>query len=182
MKEMPLIAIIVAHDKNRAIGWKGKMPWHLSSDLKRFKKITLGHTVIMGRKTFESLPGGALPGRRNIVISSNPLFMPEGAEKTASPKDALHLCAGEQTVFIIGGATLYRAYIQTADMLYLTVVDGHFEADTWFPEYEISDYDIESETSVVDDPAFPFSYRFLNLRRRKNQKLNDPLQGNRVIP
>ncbi len=160
------IAIIVAHDLNRAIGWKGNMPWHFSADLKRFKRITMGHPVIMGRKTYESLPGGALPGRKNIVVSRDQAFHAEGTQMVDSPESALQSCSEAETVFVIGGATLYHAYIAMADMLYLTIIGHTFPADTWFPDYDMDDYDIVEEESIENDPGFAHPYRFITLRRR----------------
>ncbi|MFO7722519.1 MAG: dihydrofolate reductase [Bacteroidales bacterium] len=161
----PRIAIIVAMDQNRAIGLRGDMPWRLSADLKRFKRITLGHPVIMGRRTFESLPGGALPGRHNIVVTRNISFAPEGVTVANTPEKALEICAGEPIVFIIGGGELYRYFLPVADLLYLTTIENTWEADTWFPEIDMKCFSIISTQVVRDDPAFPFAYRFTDLER-----------------
>jgi dihydrofolate reductase len=126
------LAIIAAIGKNRVIGKDGKLPWHISADLKRFKKLTTGHTVLMGRRTFESL-GRPLPNRRNVVLSSRLI---SGAETYVSIPDALKALAPEETVYIIGGARLYAQFLDKADELNLTLVDREVDGDAFFPEYE----------------------------------------------
>ena len=126
------INLIVAMAKNRVIGMGGKMPWHLPADFAWFRKTTLGHPVIMGRKTFESI-GKALPGRRNIVVSRNPLWHADGCEVFATLDQALQSCGEVDDVFIIGGATLYEQALPRADRLYVTEVDAAPQGDTWFP-------------------------------------------------
>jgi dihydrofolate reductase len=163
--DRPKIAIIVAMDRNRAIGIRGDMPWRLSADLKRFKRITTGHPVIMGRRTFESLPGGPLPGRHNIVITRNKTFRPDGVTTVASPEKALEACAGKPLVFIIGGGELYRHFLPSADLLFLTTIENDYEADTWFPEIDIKLYQIIHNEIVTEDPKFPFQYQFTDLER-----------------
>jgi len=161
----PRIAIIVAMDQNRAIGLKGDMPWRLPADLKRFKRITLGHPVIMGRRTFESLPGGPLTGRHNIVVTRNKSFAPEGITVADSIEKALEICAEEPIVFIIGGGELYRHFLPLADLLYLTTIENTWEADTWFPEIDMKSFSTISTEVVRDDPQFPFDYTFSDLER-----------------
>lgn len=126
------LVIIAAVGKNRVIGKEGKLPWHISADLKRFKKLTTGHTVLMGRRTFESL-GRPLPNRRNVVLSSSPI---PGAESYASIPEALKALAQEETVYIIGGSQLYAQFLDKADRLNLTLVDREVDGDAFFPEYE----------------------------------------------
>lgn len=166
MTTEPQIAIIVAMDINHAIGIKGDMPWRLSADLKRFKQITMGHPVVMGRKTFESLPGGPLPGRRNIVVSRNKSYNPDGAIVVDSPDKAISLCSNDPKIFIIGGGVLYNYFINKADILYLTIIDHDFEADTWFPEFNEDDFETIDKQEVSDDEKFPFSYTFVSLKRK----------------
>jgi dihydrofolate reductase len=125
------LAIIAAVARNRGIGLAGKMPWHLSEDLRRFKRITTGHTILMGRKTWESL-GRPLPQRRNVVLSRTPL---SGVETYASIEVALAALSQEEWVFVIGGGEIYRQTLPLAGRLYLTIVDQVVEADTYFPEY-----------------------------------------------
>lgn len=137
------LSIIVAMSAGGAIGYEGALPWHIPDDLARFKAITYGHAIIMGRKTFESLPHGALPGRRNIVLSrrQQPL---DGCEVFGSLSEALDSC-GERArlsgrddeVFVIGGASVYRQALPMADKLYLTLVDCRPQrADTFFPSFD----------------------------------------------
>ncbi len=126
------LAIIAAVAKNRGIGKNGKLPWHISDDLKRFKRLTTGHTVLMGRRTWESL-GKPLPNRRNVVVTSR--FIP-GIETYRSVEEALDALKGEERVFVIGGAAMYAAVLDRADELYLTRVDREVDADTFFPYYE----------------------------------------------
>ena len=128
------IIIIAAIDRNRALGYKNQLLFHLSADLKRFKELTTGHTIIMGRHTFESLPKGALPNRRNIVLSSNNELSFPNAEVLSSLKLALNHCSNDEKVFIIGGAEVYKQAIERADQLYLTEIDAMASnADVYFP-------------------------------------------------
>lgn len=133
------IAIIVAVDRNWAIGNRGDQLFYIREDLRHFKELTLGHPIIMGRKTFEALPRGPLPGRRNIVITRQPDYRPEGAEVAASLEDAIALCAAEGEAFIIGGAQVYCQALPLATDLYLTQIDAAApEADTHFPALNIT--------------------------------------------
>ena len=127
------IAIIAAIAANRVIGADGKLPWHISDDLKRFKRLTIGHTVLMGRRTFESL-GKPLPNRRNIVLSSRPI---PDVECYATIDAALAAIASDERVFIIGGGEIYRQFLTLADELYLTLVDLSPAGETLFPEYTL---------------------------------------------
>jgi dihydrofolate reductase len=126
------LAIIAAIGKNRVIGKAGKLPWHLSEDLKRFKKLTIGHAVLMGRKTFKSLKR-PLTDRRNVVLSSKPI---PGVETYTSIPEALKALAQEETVFVIGGGQLFAQLLDRADLLYLTIVDQEPGGDTFFPDYK----------------------------------------------
>lgn len=126
------LAIIAAVARNRGIGKSGTLPWHISEDLRRFKRLTSGHAVLMGRKTYESI-GHPLPNRRNVVLTSTPL---PGVETYSSPADALAALAQEERVFVIGGGTLYSQFLAWADEVYLTIVEREVKADTFFPEYE----------------------------------------------
>jgi dihydrofolate reductase len=126
------IALIAAIARNGVIGVRGGLPWHISDDLKRFKRLTRGHTVLMGRKTWESI-GRPLVDRRNVVISSAPV---EGAERYETPEAALTALEGTDLLFVIGGGSLYRYFLDRADALYLTLVDREVEGDTHFPPYD----------------------------------------------
>ena len=142
------ISIIAAVGKNNELGKNNDLIWHFKEDLAYFKQTTLGATVIMGRKTFESLPG-VLPERKNIVISSNNSFNPKGAYKVDSISQALELAKNEK-VFIIGGASIYKAFLDYADKIYLTEIDDVCEeADTFFPDFDKSKYKKEIINSLT---------------------------------
>jgi dihydrofolate reductase len=128
-----MISYVVAVSKNGVIGREGGLPWHISSDLKRFKEITMGKPVVMGRKTWESLPRRPLPGRRNIVITRSREFAAEGAEVAATPEEAFRLCGDVPEVAVIGGGEIYRLFWPLVDRLYLTEVDLEVAGDTHFP-------------------------------------------------
>lgn len=130
---MTRIALVVAVARNGVIGRDGGLPWHISSDLKRFKEITMGKPVIMGRKTWESLPRKPLPGRRNIVITRRKDFLAEGATVVATPEGALAAAAGAEEVAVIGGGEIYNLFMAHADRIYLTEVDLDVDGDTHFP-------------------------------------------------
>lgn len=131
----PRIAFVVAVARNGVIGRKGSLPWRISSDLKRFKEITMGKPVIMGRKTWESLPRRPLPGRLNIVITRDPLYRAEGASVVASVDEALARARETQSeeICVIGGSDIFRLMLPVADRLYLTQVDLEPEGDVFFP-------------------------------------------------
>lgn len=125
------LALIAAIARNRGIGKDGTLPWHIPDDLKRFKRLTMGHAILMGRRTFGSI-GRALPGRRSVVLTRTPI---EGIETYASLDAALEALADQDRVFVIGGGELYAALLPHADELFLTLVDREVEADTFFPPY-----------------------------------------------
>jgi dihydrofolate reductase len=133
----PRIYLVAAVAANRIIGANGQLPWHLPEDLKHFKQLTLGHPVIMGRRTWESL-GGALPGRENIVVTGRPGFEAPGAAVATSLQAALALCYGETMVFVIGGTRLFEAALPLADRLLMTEIHRDYQGDTWFPPYDRS--------------------------------------------
>ena len=147
------ISIIVAMAKNRAIGKGGDLIWHLSNDLKHFKEVTSGHTVIMGYKTYASLPGQKpLPKRRNIIISGHLKEAPEGFELANSILDAMKMVFNEEEVFIIGGGMIYEQFLPMADKLYLTKIDKDFDADTFFPIIDYSKFDLIDLKVIDEDP------------------------------
>lgn len=132
----PRVALIAAMARDRVIGRDNTLPWRLPEDLRHFKATTLGHPVIMGRKTWESLPSGALPGRRNLVVSRNPDYAATGAEVAGSLTAALALAAPAPEVFVIGGAELYALALPLAERLHLTEIDLTVAGDAWFPEFD----------------------------------------------
>lgn len=164
------ISLIVAMACNRVIGRDGQMPWHLSADLQRFKRITLGSPIVMGRKTYEAI-GRPLPGRQNLIVSRNADYQAPGCQVFDSTKKALQAAANADEVFVIGGATLYEALLPYADYLYLTVIDKAFAGDTLFPQIDDSTWEEISCEEVTDDAAVDFSYRFLTLQNRYKRSL-----------
>lgn len=156
-----MISIIVALARNRAIGLNGNLIWHLSADLKYFKRVTTGHTVIMGYKTFLSLPNQrALPNRRNIIISSHLEQAPEGFELAHSIQEAVNMVHDEEETFVIGGGSIYEQFLPNADKLYLTRIDKEFEADTYFPYIDFDEWNLIDVNVVDEDPQVDFTYRF----------------------
>jgi dihydrofolate reductase len=157
---MPIISLVAALARNRVIGRGGTLPWHLPDDQKFFRRLTLDHTVIMGRKTFEEIRR-PLANRRNVVISRNPAFRPAGVTVVPSLKEALALGATEREVFVIGGGEIYREALPLADRLYLTVVHAEVEGDTTFPAFEGEEWALESEEFHPADQrhAWPFTIR-----------------------
>jgi len=157
------ITIVVAIASNYAIGKNNQLLWHLPKDLKHFKDITAGGTVIMGRKTFDSV-GKPLPKRRNIVITRKPVEI-EGCEVVNSVGAALALCKTEHEVFIVGGAEIYRQTMPLVNRIYLTIVHHSFEADTFFPEIDYKEWkEIEKEDHETDE-KHQFAYSFITLER-----------------
>ena len=147
-----ILSIVVAIALDGAIGRGNDLLWHLPADLKRFKELTTGHTILMGRKTFDSLPRGPLPNRRNIVVSHS-LTAREGVEVYPTIKEALKACESDEEVFIIGGGEIYRQLLPHADRIYLTRVKATFpDAEVFFPELDPSEWsETASETFPQDE-------------------------------
>ena len=162
INKKPFLSIIVAQAENRAIGLDGDMPWHLSGDLKRFKALTMGHPVVMGRRTWESLPKRPLAGRRNIVFSQSEGFAPEGAEVVHSVNELFHLLNDtDDEVFIIGGGRIYQMLMPWVNRLYITCVHREFpEADTFFPVIDLSEFTLvhQTERMLDEKSGLEFSY------------------------
>ena len=164
---MSKISIIAAVDRQMAIGFENKLLFWLPNDLKRFKALTTGHTIIMGRKTFESLPKGALPHRRNFVLSSNTSNEFPGAEVFQSLDAALKACKEDENVYIIGGASVYRQALRYADQLCLTEIDCTAPlADAFFPEISPDIWHEKSREVHSIDEKHPCSYAFVDYVRR----------------
>lgn len=164
---MKKISIVVAIAENNAIGKENKLLWHISADMKRFKQITAGHTVIMGKNTFYSLPKGPLVNRRNIVISDDPDDSFPGCEMAYSVSEAIGKCDTDQENFVIGGASVYRQFLPHAQKLYITRVHKSFDADTFFPEILSREWEISEEEHRLNDPQNDFAYSFLTYERKK---------------
>lgn len=161
-----IISLIVAVAEDRAIGDKGNLLWHLSSDLKRFKAITTGHTIIMGRKTYDSLPNGALPNRRNIVVSRQ-LKSLKDAEVYSDIDEALKATSDEDIVYIIGGGEIYKKTFPLADELHITLVHKSYpEADTRFPEWKLTDWNILKQEQIGQDEKNELDSVYYHLTRK----------------
>ena len=162
-----MISIIAAIDRRRGIGFQNKLLFWLPNDLKRFKALTTGHTILMGRRTFESLPKGALPNRRNVVLSSNPALKCTGAERFASLDEALAHCAADELIYIIGGASLYSQAMSLADELCLTEIDAEApQVDAFFPEIDPNVWVEKERVPQPKDEKHPYDYAFVTYRRR----------------
>jgi len=159
------ISIIVAIAQNFAIGKNNDLLFHLPNDLKRFKEITTGHPVIMGRNTLLSLPKGALPNRRNIVITDNPDEKFDRCEMVFSIDEAVKAVENEAEAFIIGGGMIYRQFFPVAGKLYLTLVHQDFDGDVYFPEIEYSAWNELYREDLFDEKN-GFNYSYLNLERK----------------
>lgn len=159
------ISIIVAIAQNFAIGKNNDLLFHLPNDLKRFKQITTGHPVIMGRNTLLSLPKGALPNRRNIVITDNPEDQFERCEMVYSLEEAVAAVKDEKEAFIIGGGMIYRQFFPVANKLYLTLVHQDFDADVYFPEIDYSQWEELSREDLFDEKN-GFHYSYVDLKRK----------------
>lgn len=161
--------IIAAVASDRGIGRNGDLAFHISADLKRFKALTVGHTVVMGRKTFESLPKGALPNRCNIVVTRDADATFPGASTATSVEMAIRMArtAGETDTFIIGGAQIYAVSLPLADRLELTMIDAPAPgADVFFPEISQEEWQVTEESGPMTDEKTGLSYRFLTLNRK----------------
>lgn len=159
-----IVSIIAAMDRKAGIGLDNKLPWRLSADLKGFRELTMGHHIIVGRRTFESI-GRPLPGRRIIVVTRDRNYKAEECEVAHSVEDAVKLARerGESEVFICGGAQIYAESIGIADRMYLTLVDAEVEADTFFPEFDEREW---SEREISYQPAdeknqYPFTFKLM---------------------
>lgn len=157
------LSILVAHDMQRVIGFENQLPWHLPNDLKHVKQLSTGHTLVMGRKTFESI-GKPLPNRRNVVLTSNPNFSVEGVDVIHSLNDIKSLPGH---VFIFGGQTLFEEMIDKVDDMYITVIEGKFRGDTFFPPYTFEDWEVESSVEGQLDDKNTIPHTFLHLVRKK---------------
>lgn len=154
-----MISIIVAVSEDLGIGKDNELLWHISEDLKRFKKLTSGKTVIMGKKTWESLPTKPLPGRRNIVLTDDPSEIIDNSVTAYSIEDALNKCGMGEEIFVIGGGSIYKQFMPIADRLYITRVHSKAPADIFFPEIDPDSWKvIGKEEFVPEEDAIPYTY------------------------
>ena len=159
----PRISIIVAMAKNRVIGVNNTLPWHLSADLKRFKALTMGHHIIMGRKTFESI-GRILPGRTSVVVTGNRGYDADGAVIVHDIESALAQCAADTEAFVIGGERIFQAMLPSAGRILLTEIDDEFDGDTFFPPLGATDWRETARERGPDD-ASGIHYNYVTLER-----------------
>lgn len=164
----PNISIIVAAAQNLAIGRDNDLLWHLSDDLKRFKSLTTGHTVIMGRRTYESLPKKPLPKRRNIVLTHSSGFAAEGVDVAHTLQQALDMVRDGEECFVMGGATLYEQFMPYAQRIYVTWVYCDFDADVYFPKIDFSVFRLVSQTERQLDEPSGLSYNYAEYERIPN--------------
>ncbi len=160
----PVISIIVAMAENRVIGCENSLPWHLPADLQHFKAMTIGKPIIMGRKTWESLPG-KLPQRPHVVITANPDYVADGCTVVHSLEQAIQASGDAPEVMIVGGAMLYSQALPLADRIYLTLVESKVEGDTLFPEYDQSQWQETARERHPSDDKNPYAYSFITLSR-----------------
>lgn len=163
-----MLSIIVAMGENRVIGKDNDMPWHLPNDLRYFKERTLGHTIIMGRKTFESL-GRVLPNRKHVVITRSDVQFPEGVEVIKSIDEIIEY-ANNQTqeeVFIIGGGEIFKQMLPHVDRLYVTLIQKNFTGDVYFPKIDVKKWELVEKTVGLKDKANPYDYEFLVYEQKK---------------
>lgn len=151
------ISIIAAIANHCVIGLNNTLPWHLPEDLKRFRALTMGHHIIMGRKTYESL-GRLLPGRTTVIVTRQAGYKVDGAKIAGSLEDAVRMCGGDEEVFVIGGAEIYRESLNLADRMYLTEIDAEFPGDAWFPEFEPAHWQERNRLRQLSAEGLPYSF------------------------
>jgi dihydrofolate reductase len=158
------LSLIAAMARNRVIGADNRIPWHLPNELKLFKSLTMGHHIVMGRRTYESI-GRLLPGRTSVIVTRQPEYDVPGAIVVHSLKEALSAAAGDSETFVIGGAELFRETLPIADRIYLTVVDAEPEGDTLMPAFDARDWQESDSRSFMPDQKHAYGYRFAVLDR-----------------
>lgn len=163
------ISLVAALDRNRVIGIRGQIPWHLPDDLRWFKRITMGKPILMGRKTFDSI-GRPLPGRHNIVLTRNRAFSASGVTIVHTLESALAAAGNVPEVMVIGGSQLFHALLPQADRLYLTYVDASLDGDTFFPKFERAEWRSVFVEDHARDADHAYSFRFVILQRRERTR------------
>ena len=162
----PRISLIVAMANNRVIGMNNTLPWHLPADLKHFKTLTMGHHIVMGRNTYESI-GKPLPGRTSVVVTRNADYAPPGVMVVNSLEKAILVCADDAEIFVIGGAEIYRQAISFADRIYLTEIDADISGDAHFPEFDSKSWQETERISHAPDEKNRHSYHFVVYDRKR---------------
>ena len=166
-----IISIIVAIGNNNVVGINNSLPWNLPADLAYFRQMTIGKPIIMGQKTFESI-GSPLSGRTNIILSRDDNFHPTGAVVAQSIEQALDMArgTGAEEVMIAGGVSIYGQFLTLADRMYLTLIDGDFEGDAFFPTFDYNDWEEKERIENNSDKDNPYRYIFLTLERKKKNQ------------
>ncbi len=166
---MKNISIIAAISENFAIGRNNDLLWHIPGDLKRFKSLTTGHAVIMGKKTYESLPAKPLPNRLNIVITDVPGEKFEGCVMAYSIEEALAKCPGDDECFVMGGGMIYKQFLDFASKLYITFIHKEFKGDTFFPKINFKEWHLIEEEKHASDGNLDFSYTYAIFEKKNLQ-------------
>ncbi len=161
----PIISLVCAMAKNRVIGFKNQMPWHLPADLQHFKAVTMGKPIVMGRKTFESI-GRPLPGRHNVIISRNKNYQHDGISVVESIEAALELLKDQPEIMITGGGNIYQQCINMADKLYLTFIDLETEGDAFFPDYSHLSLNVVEQIFRLSDENNPHNMEFITYENK----------------
>jgi dihydrofolate reductase len=164
MESSPVISIIAAMSENRVVGQNNRLPWHLPADLRHFKELTVGKPIVMGRRTWESLPG-LLPDRVHIVITTDRSYLAEGCLLAHSVDQALEAAAGAPEVMIVGGANLYQQTLHRAHRMYLTLVHARVTGDAFFPDFDEREWRELERESHREDERNPYPYTFITLAR-----------------
>ena len=160
-------SLIVAMSENRVIGRNGGLPWRLSADLRRFKRLTMGHHIVMGRKTYDSI-GRPLPGRTSVVISRDANYARDGVLVAGSIQQAKNLASEDTEVFFIGGGEIYRHVLSEIDRIYVTLVHADVEGDTFFPELDLATWELVESTRAESDDKNEYDHSFLVYDRKKD--------------
>ncbi|MBM3250707.1 MAG: dihydrofolate reductase [Candidatus Nealsonbacteria bacterium] len=168
-KDKTVISIIVAMGNGQVIGINNNLPWNLPADMEHFKKLTRGKPIIMGQKTFESI-GKPLPGRRNIILTLDKNYQAPGCLVVYSIEEALEKTREFEEVMICGGASVYSQFIPLADRMYLTLIEGDFEGDAFFPEFDRSEWRESERINNEPDRKNPYKYSFVILERKYETK------------
>lgn len=159
------IALIAALSKNRVIGKQNELPWHLPADLRHFKSLTTGKSIIMGRSTFQSI-GKALPNRQNIILTRDENFIADGCTIVHSMGQALEQAEHQQELMIVGGTTIYQQFLPIAQMMYLTLIDEEFDGDAYFPEWVKDEWNETAREDHNADEKNALNYSFVTLERK----------------
>jgi dihydrofolate reductase len=160
------VSLMWAMGRNRVIGAGGDIPWRLPADWAYLKATTMGHPILMGRKTYESI-GKPLPGRTNILLTTNETFAPEGCVVLHSIEEAIRRYGGDDELFVLGGAEIYKLALPYTDRLYVTMIDQEFVGDTFFPEMDLSNWEVVSRRPGTRDEKNPYDYEFVVYERKK---------------